>query len=939
MENNELFLDYGNVVERLHEPNLDQINTERINIFPGSCTEEKINSSGLQSKHIVQHIPPEEKKKIAEILKILNGIKTQGAQVKKKSRQKAWEEFKRALAKKNEAGLQGNQYHEFSKIIFDANLKGVMKALDIELAELEANLPDKSEIDASIMEMLVSQNMTREEKSFGLLRKLKYPTEIALFLAVAITAAIGVNEWGQRFFEIGGSVPNKDMPLEQLMALSVGGGVLSASVWNFKEKIWRATAEAGGEWKKFWEGVREKPKQMAAALILAGTCAGADITGYNRFMSESSKNEALIRQIEMINREVMQIIGETQDENPPEQNTFRGLDMAIETGVKKDLSAFVEIPENEEKGNPEKNRKGGKGPKYWAKYFIVHGGYISGENDIAHSFKANWPAKRRDQQLHELDIDLTVSIEQKASKIIDEYKNQSEKTEAEIKMHLKKLNDLTTQQESIIGAVRQSFSSQEQGTSPEVQDILEVINRQNQHYIQARQSLERLVNEYIEILHQFDIPTSNIREKYRIEGVKSLPKTGLSSEGLEKLLEESERKWEAVQQKIPVWLLSALIILAGGTALSFRKTMKSGKTDKLKAKFLMDYLIRWEDIFVQVVADFFKRSDFSQVLSGINIPSEIAVRNALYKTLEAINPEVKNIENRSWREKIGFKWGKSTRVAAIKANDIRASAIHKFINEKDKYFPDFFELLYPGLKLNKPQKIESFMILEKEIAVGQKSVSREFELELSEITEPAFSHIDSPVSLHTRKNWLDQMVHSKRKEENPEALFINFVEDENDVDNQSPDIEESDLQEDQKEEKKQKEEKQEQEKKQWNPKVAFVPENVLYTGENLIWALEDFPNGIHTDTINLYSSISLATIESKLLVYLEPLKTYEEYISRYGFINYMRVMEKSDPDAVRKFNDLIQEFNNNLNRMKTENRTDLIKEYIQRFDDLVIRKI
>ena len=102
---------------------------------------------------------------------------------------------------------------------------------------------------------------------------------------------------------------------------------------------------------------------------------------------------------------------------------------------------------------------------------------------------------------------------------------------------------------------------------------------------------------------------------------------------------------------------------------------------------------------------------------------------------------------------------------------------------------------------------------------------------------------------------------------------------------------------------------------------------------------------INQDSYNAWSGLILV-YESEYHPFdrLTPVPSYEEYHRRSSIPEENRwiqevIMQHSNPDTVAIYNDLVKEFNSDLERIKTQRDMEKIKDFLRRIQMLIYGKI
>ena len=669
----------------------------------------------------------------------------------------SFSQFQSALEKEDETGLQANPFYELTKLVFRHNLTGARNLFDAIHLELVANPPEKVHLLRRFREIWLGGSRLSPTENAGILRKLsdqidswmglgKVVVAVILYFGSSFTTGRGVNDLLQSpdvSQLAGGMFDGREAEaLRYLISLTIAL-LLSSAILDYKDRLFRSIAEEGGVLRGIRNAILRDPCWMVLATFLTFVSIK---TNYDGIVSIISKKADLAKQSEQIRTRVKRAMGSVFFVNTLEPNDLHDLQGLLHRSTDASIAKFKQIPEDEVSGVASSGDPR-KGPRYWGKYFIVHGSYAPGINDVAHAYRKAALSHTIDTMLVGAGIDLSTSLVDKIHALRKRYDDHISKTKTLVDQRLDKLNGLMEMRSYSLEEIKRVFALEHYQINDIVLSMATALEENTVEYGKVARALNELTDSYVAVLQKVDKAGAAARREYHIEGRLEIPNIDAIKELKDTKIPRATHKSFA---ELKEFLISEYgLALANGLLfiilfVSFcmdlldpliycRWTALIGRQDKRMFPDLMEYLREWENDFVVGCHQFFYRRDVQQVFRGLPFPNRTGIRNAFYLQLEDINPLLRDPKDHAFFQR-NFDWFKGlfrlTRTGDMRAYNQRAGTIHAFVEGKDRYFPRLINYLFPGLKLEAGLESGTFASLLRQAETGQAQHREVFALEL-----------------------------------------------------------------------------------------------------------------------------------------------------------------------------------------------------------------
>lgn len=666
------------------------------------------------------------------------------------------EAFQGALQDGDESLLKGNPFYTLTKLIFRHNTSGALVLFGVLLEELSRNPPEKRGHAGTLRAIWrKSSTLTLLAKLTATIRSLfrhsKFFLDGTLFFVSAFTSyraliallqSPGHTEWFTRYF-----TPAQGETLEITLA-TLGALALSTIILDFRARLLQGTAEKGALFAGIWAAFLIQPRWIMLALCLTLFSVK---TNYDSMAVLFSTGGHLSARLTQIQQQVEQVLGKPGKEINP--RSLYGFQAQLKTSVTEVVGKFAQVPDNELAGRDPR-----KGPRYWAKYFIVNGGFALGTTDIAHSFRNVQYVRNIDQQLQDSGIPFDLPFSQRMQTIADLYTADLEKTAAIVQQHMTELDRLMRVGTLSLPTVQKIYTFDTKQINHHIQEIISALNSSRAKFDQVVQMLDALSERYIRFLGQMDQASATHYETLRFINHLS-EQVDIPWENLPTSVERPDQhRFAELATFLKAqygdshgnMLLAFILFLSFGIdwlpILLFGRTVaRQGIADAQMADELLGYMKEWEEAFVELAKSFFYRPVIQQAFYGLTFPNETGVRNGFYRVLEEIDPNIKDVrdqhtvdQRRSWLRNLFLQ----PHTLYTMGYNARAGAIETFLSQRDLYFPLFIQYLFPGLPYGKKAQhlLEegTFLSFYRETERGQAEDKARFTAELRALGNDMF---------------------------------------------------------------------------------------------------------------------------------------------------------------------------------------------------------
>ncbi|MBF0448499.1 MAG: PilZ domain-containing protein [Magnetococcales bacterium] len=723
-KDNAIFIHYGKSVSQCFNPGLEV--SDHINFFPthikgihNAQNDPTTHNSTLfkfAEPNLIQKFTKNTRQLRADLLNENGKISDQpnsGTALKLK-------EFRNGLAKGSEAMLDENPFFELTALLYQINMTAMERMLISEQHGWEEKIPQPIKSSRSLSHIWGREGslISSEQKLIETLRKIasigKISFGLLLFVGSTLTTAEGVTDVVQSTFftELFGSafVGESHESARILLSLIIGV-TLSSVILDFKSRLFQGVAETGQVFKGFWNAFKRFPRWITLSLFLTSISIW---TNYDGIVLLMSKTQDLTYQLEKIEQQVNQALGEADQIDTDNPDSLFDLKATLKKKSELAIQQFKQVPEDEESGSASSG-VASKGPRYWAKHFIVNGGYKPGQHDVVNAYRNTAFIRRVDNILARSNLDLSTSLEDQINTITQAYDAHFNTTRDLVQKNLSTLSD----QISLNSYSPEEFSTllklEAYHINNQVQTVVKLLEDNKEAFAKAAQEINQLASEYIALLTKIDKIGTPANNAYVIDINFKIPEVDAIEHLKQGMITQAKRRSLGELKKL---LLERHGTLLGGSALFIilffavfmdlsdpilysAMVARWGRRDRHFLNENMKRFIDWEEKYVAHLRSFFVRPEISPLIPKTTCPGNLVFRNSYNLFLEDIFPKCKDRESRTCFENSRF-WFQSlflnTRMQHVGEYNNRQFAVRKLIREREKFIPKLIVYIFPGIK-------------------------------------------------------------------------------------------------------------------------------------------------------------------------------------------------------------------------------------------------
>ncbi|MBF0448890.1 MAG: hypothetical protein HQL67_11870 [Magnetococcales bacterium] len=718
---NPIFLYYGRICERYFVGDLES--TQLPSIFSNSIVNNQTSSEpDSRPEQLADYADANQMEKINRaITRLRLALKTESTEPGFRLAPTAnkLDLFQKGLAQGSEAMLSENPFYELTVLIYQTNLKAVQNFFVERQKNLEINLPQPIKVSRSLGHLWGREGamVPVDEKIKETLGKVlsvgKIFLGLLLFIGSTLTTAKGVNDLLQLdgFVSIFGDffLGEKHEIIRLVLTLTVGT-ILSSIILDFKSRLFQGIAEAGKVFSGFVDAFKRFPRWMFLSLFFT---MASIWTNYDGIVLLFSKTQDLSYQSEVIQQQVHQALGDPKAVDPDDPDSLADLQALLHKKILTSSRQFEQVVEDEMMGVASSGIAQ-KGPRYWAKYFIVHGGYKPGQADVVHALNGNRFNQQLDRMLQRSNLDLSRPLRDQLQSISTTYNSHHDRTRETVVSQMDDLAHEMTLQSYSLQELTALFQLEAYHVNSRVQAVVRLMSENKEAFGQAAQEINRLAQAHIDLLREVDkvgIPsnteyTIDVQiEIPRVDAIDQLNQSKIPMAKRRSLIELKELLMERYGAAIGSSILFGILFIAVFMDLSdpiFYSTMVArwGRKDR---HFLEENIKRfqsWEAEYIQNIRAFLTRPDIRATLPQLSCPKTSVLHWSYHQHLETLAPSVKDYSRLTIRERFRF-WFlglfSTTRIRYTEIYNARQSITRKILSEPRLHLSSLLNFLYGNI--------------------------------------------------------------------------------------------------------------------------------------------------------------------------------------------------------------------------------------------------
>ena len=714
---NPLFIRYGTLVE--HNFSQDCVACAPVVLFP----------SGVQGredgkKHLAEYADPDDVSLAQKTVDkwraaLLAEGQSEGRNPTSQSATYKLQEFRDGLQSGKEVMLEENPFYELTYLFYRANLTALKNAFIDAQRDASDNPPRPIKVSRSYRYIWgpESSATTLQQKLQESLAKIgslgKLVIGMVLFAGSTMTTAKGVIDLVQLpgfVAMFGDGLAGVENEAARTNVAFFVGLVLSSVILDFKSRLFQGAAEVGRVFRGFLYAFRRYPRWVFISLFLTMISIW---TNYDGIVLLMSKTEDLAFQWQKIESQVNSALGDAHQPNLDNPGSLRDLHAVLASRAKVAVDTFKQVPEDERLGAASSGIAK-IGPRYWAKYFIVNGGYARGRNNVSTTYKKSAFVNTIDGMLVSSGLDLNPSLEEKINQILATYEMRYRETEAAVQRDMRALAEKMTFKDYSLDELMAMFHLESYHVNAGVQRVVVSLEENKSAFAKAAQELNQLAESHIALLRAVDKIGTPANNEYTIEVAMDIPQLDAIDRLKQGEIPMAERRNLA---ELKVLMMERYGVAVGSTVLFLILFMavfmdlsdpilysamiaRWGRRDR---HFLDENVVRfqkWEDAYVQNLRKFFVQPEILSTLPKLPIPKVQTFHYLYNHFLEDVDPHVKDVSSRGWWESFRF-WFLGlfleTRLSYVEAYNARQTALLKCLRNPEIYAPRLLNRVFPGL--------------------------------------------------------------------------------------------------------------------------------------------------------------------------------------------------------------------------------------------------
>ncbi|MEO5332791.1 MAG: hypothetical protein H7839_12270 [Magnetococcus sp. YQC-5] len=789
---NPFFATFGKVVERFFASGSTVGDPVTVSWKPEmeGAKDETDATDAMDATHLASYTAKDELKQTQETVDILRRVlnsPTGGAGADELRIH--YRDFRTALKSGNEAMMQGNPFYELTQRVFNFNLMGINKMYCHLMGGLAASLPapfdwwsdsaSKEGEQAGRRESRARESRARESRAresrasesrasegqgdqvkatwSQMLVASKGLLDLVLFLLSWMTTFLAMNVWlsGQAhaFLSSDGSQEDSSSLLIRYFLCGLIGFLLSLVILDFRARLLRGMAESGLFFQGIVDAFARNPRWM---VLAAGLTMISFVTNYNTIVSLISIEADLTQHSKLLNDRVKEALGGWyQGEAVKHPNSLHDLHASLNSAIDTIQKQFVSLADDEIQVKPTgRGATPKKGPRYYAKRFILDGGYEPGVKDVVRVVKDNPFAQTMDAILRNSKMDLSLPLNARLNAIKGEYETHLAQTDRVVQTSLGLLTNMLHMNGGFLERLQHVLSmygSDSSQINTMVREIVAALDLNVKKFQESAEKLHDLTNRYHALVGQLDNAVSSGSTTGAAQLIQPKPLVMPAIKALEELKKNqsvtfkrkdfTELKFFLLDRygvSVGFVLLAGLLVMSvmvdmGPVFLYGSKTARRGAMVRRGFAKRMKQFKAWEEAFVNANVEFFARPDVRWVLGGLSMPDQTEIRNAVYRFCEKKNPDVKDIEDKLMVDKLDL-WFRGV-FTLPKNNDWAGydSWVHVMggvMSRLDEQFPKWIEFVFPGLHLQQGLGGMEFQEFFVEIRDDHHQIKEQFAEEL-----------------------------------------------------------------------------------------------------------------------------------------------------------------------------------------------------------------
>ncbi|MBF0422673.1 MAG: hypothetical protein HQL73_06750 [Magnetococcales bacterium] len=661
-------------------------------------------------------------------------------------------EFREALARGNEAMMEENPFYELTGLLWRLNTRALQQAFADQLRLNLKGLPRSIKVARSFAQIWKSRREISSFRDklleiFGKIASIgKFSLGLILFIGSTLTTAKGVMDLVQMPFFVnlfGDALSgNHHEGVRTGLAITVGL-VLSSSILDFKSRLFQGVAESGRVVAGYLLAFRRNPRWVVLAVMLT---AASIWTNYDGIVLFISKTEDLTWQWRRVQHQVQESLGDPSHASAERIHSLWDLYAALQHTVTRVTEEMQRLPLDEMSGAASSG-VAQKGPRYWGKHFIVHGGYQPGSEDVSHALAPSAMSLKIDTMLRGSGLDLSRPLEQQLLTLLEDYHADLVRTDTAIQARMVALERMMSLQSFSIPALYALFNLESYHVESRVREMVALMEANTGRYVEVAGRMEQLAGAAIALLIQVDQAGGVVRNDYNIhvgvqvpklEAIEQLKKGSIpgvkrrSLQELKNILLE-RYGWAAGSALLFIILFVAISMDLSDPIFYSAMVARWGERDRHFLQENINQFKRWEREIMQNIRVFLMRPDIRPSLPNMPCPPMPMVHWTWHLFLESLDAQLKDNATRETWEQFRFWFSElfqASRIRFVRDYNNRLDVSTRVLSHPELFAFRFLNRLYGGLFNPFRVGIDHFDIVYQSVLPSMANAHAELEQEM-----------------------------------------------------------------------------------------------------------------------------------------------------------------------------------------------------------------
>ncbi|MBF0187760.1 MAG: hypothetical protein HQL50_07530 [Magnetococcales bacterium] len=710
-----LYRAYGGMVLELMESGTPKPQSA-IDLMP-TCKEKG------KPEELAEFLDPEEYERTIQAISNLKKALTQaeGSGRSSQSQTDVRIQFQAFRKSVNQSGddtrLEQNQFHALTKEIYQLNITALRRMFEYVQDDQIGNPPPMVPL-LDPHYLTPSSSIVQKGRYYSSLFLLKWKPllELLLFLLSSLATFLFFDELpGVHPAPVEGVITNHAWVTPMHALLLTVSVLLTLIVFDFKRRWFQGMADKGKVWQGLTKAFRCNPPWMVISVMVVLFSIMTTVTAlsilHDSFRSSQERVESLLEHVQGV-------LGDPEHHDaasPAVPTTLIQYAHSLNSTAEIAISQIQDRLLTASRKQVESRETSEMSAHYWARWFVLYGGYQPRNNSVATLVGEGGDALRYDRVLRESSVVRASSLSMVLHEVTHHCLNSIANSRVQINEYLTALKREASNKE---GGLWNRLATTVMGNSRIETVEQQVTARLAESRADCRESRERFIKTLSERQSLLKNLSSQVsgpdhwQWNARAISLPELPreKRGEKGEGSEKgIVASIQALYSAFISFAGVlWgaALFALLIIAvsvmelAGPVFYGLWTAKQGVLDRKSCRNYLDEMTNWEKQFALEASRFFNSNEFRCLFPQLRAPNLLWKMEALLALIESLEPAVVHPQERSKGRRF-LLWLRSLalpiRIRPMKLYLRKARAAQRLTRNYETSLPHYVQRLFDGL--------------------------------------------------------------------------------------------------------------------------------------------------------------------------------------------------------------------------------------------------